>query len=351
MSETSQRLVDSVPQRVLDVLGEHRGRRALYEPLSGNHGDHLIRLGAEEAMRRAGVNFSVDEPNPEVVIVTGGAGMTDIWKIGLERLGELSRAFPEAPLIVMPQTFNYADKAWVGGMLSDRRTPATLFARDVKSQELLESTPWGDAEVRIERDHDMAFTLDDSEWMARQRAACQSKHLLVVERTDAEQASSVGESIRAIGPSWTRVIPAALKMPAKRWIARRRAAETNPSGELAVWSQRVMPGRHPECAGQPMVALDVSHPAYLTFDQFTKLICEASVIVTTRMHVGIFGALLGKPVYLRDAKFGKIRGVYEQSMADTAHVALIDPEAMAAMTDQVDGTGGTGAEDEALAAS
>jgi len=324
VSDTRTMRIGSLPTKVLDALREHRGKRALFDPLSGNHGDHLIRLGAEEAMRRAGVRFSLDETDPEVVIVTGGAGMTDIWKIGLDRLGELSGRHPDAPLIVMPQTFNYADKDAVGRMLQGRRAPATLFARAEAAKALLEQTPWAHDDVRIDIDHDMAFTLDDSDWMAEQRAAGAGKHLLVVERTDAEQASSVGESIRAIGPSWTRYIPAALKMPLKRAIARKRAAETNPAGELAVWAQRTMPERHPECAGQPMVALDVSHPAYVTFDEFCRIVREASVIVTTRMHVGIFGAMLGKPVYLRDAKYKKIRGVYDRSMAEASHVTMLD---------------------------
>ncbi len=55
---------------------------------------------------------------------------------------------------------------------------------------------------------------------------------------------------------------------------------------------------------------------------FSAVDC-ADIIVTDRLHVGISAALLNKEVFLFDNNYGKISGVYEQSMKSMKNVHLL----------------------------
>ena len=56
---------------------------------------------------------------------------------------------------------------------------------------------------------------------------------------------------------------------------------------------------------------------------FLSAIDCADVIITDRLHVGISAALLNKEVFLFDNNYGKISGVYEQSMKQKKNVHLL----------------------------
>ncbi|MBW3609881.1 MAG: polysaccharide pyruvyl transferase family protein [Actinobacteria bacterium] len=79
----------------------------------------------------------------------------------------------------------------------------------------------------------------------------------------------------------------------------------------------------PSLRGLPVYAADISLPWLYSFDQFTKLVARAAAVVTTRLHVGILAALLGKPTWIKPGTFHKIRGIYEFSMAGMDHVRLV----------------------------
>lgn len=48
------------------------------------------------------------------------------------------------------------------------------------------------------------------------------------------------------------------------------------------------------------------------------------IVVTDRLHVSIAAALLGKKVYMIDNKYGKLSGVYKQSLLPFSNVSLVD---------------------------
>ena len=56
---------------------------------------------------------------------------------------------------------------------------------------------------------------------------------------------------------------------------------------------------------------------------FLSAIDCADIIVTDRLHVGISAALLNKEVFLFDNNYGKVSGVYEQSMKQMKNVHLL----------------------------
>ena len=54
----------------------------------------------------------------------------------------------------------------------------------------------------------------------------------------------------------------------------------------------------------------------------------ADVVVTDRLHVGIMSVLLGKEVYLLDNDYGKLSGVYENSLQNRPNVHLMSADCM-----------------------
>ena len=61
---------------------------------------------------------------------------------------------------------------------------------------------------------------------------------------------------------------------------------------------------------------------------FTKLffagIDIADIVVTDRLHVGVSSMLLGKEVFLIDNSYGKVAGVYENSMKQCSRVHYVN---------------------------
>ena len=68
--------------------------------------------------------------------------------------------------------------------------------------------------------------------------------------------------------------------------------------------------------------LDNAYVQMLSELFFSAIDC-ADVIVTDRLHVGISSALLNKEVFLFDNNYGKVSGVYEQSMKQMKNVHLL----------------------------
>lgn len=64
-------------------------------------------------------------------------------------------------------------------------------------------------------------------------------------------------------------------------------------------------------------AADISLPQNHTFEDFGNAVAGASVVVSTRLHVCILAALLGKPfIAVQFAGGNKLSGVFENSLTD-----------------------------------
>jgi exopolysaccharide biosynthesis predicted pyruvyltransferase EpsI len=50
---------------------------------------------------------------------------------------------------------------------------------------------------------------------------------------------------------------------------------------------------------------------------------EVDVVVTDRLHVGVGAALLGKHLVWLDNSYGKVHGVYQNSMAHIPHIHFV----------------------------
>jgi exopolysaccharide biosynthesis predicted pyruvyltransferase EpsI len=62
---------------------------------------------------------------------------------------------------------------------------------------------------------------------------------------------------------------------------------------------------------------------YLGVELFLHAINEVDVVVTDRLHVGVGAALLGKHLVWLDNSYGKVHGVYQNSMAHIPHIHFV----------------------------
>ena len=170
-------------------------------------------------------------------------------------------------------------------------------------------------------DNDMAFHLEDSEWIKKLKNKREQNYLLIVERRDAEGLSGPPDKAVPVPDRFKQWVPMPIKRSIKRWKHERQRADT----PFAHWAKDTSVGRLGLEQDIPVRAIDVSLKGLLTFEQFADIVAGANGVVTTRLHVGILADLLGKATLVvpGDAKYGKIQGIYEYSMTGHPHVELV----------------------------
>jgi len=196
----------------------------------------------------------------------------------------------------------------------------TLFCRERFSLDHLSRDHELPDSCRLLLDHDMAFELHSTDWLKR-LAAESPDHTLIVERTDIEHPDVAFQPDRVRGASLRRWLPGWLKQWLRPLVHRARDHRRSPFRRRC---KQLIDQEFPFAASLPRHYADVSNPGRNTFDMFTNEVAHAAVVLTTRMHVGILAALLGRPTCLFTGPYHKIRGVYEYSLAEMDHVRLLE---------------------------
>jgi len=308
-------------------LAQFRGKRIFFEPLEGNNGDKLIEMGSHTLLQSIDAKLVSNPKQADAIVVNGGAGMTDIWSHGLGTLRKYNSLYADIPLIILPSSFSFT-KTNFASLFCDRKAPAFIYARERYSLQLLENLAFP-TDVRLGLDHDMAFQLNDTSYFKYLQTREAQKHILIVERNDAERVTNTSHQPQK--PNWKRHIPWLVKRPINRhllWKINRRSIAKQ-LGELGLqtefaqeWHQKVLVD-HPEFENLPVFAADISSPALCSFDRFNELIADAAVVVSTRLHVAILAAMLGKPTYIKSGSYHKIQGIFEHSLSERSNVRLV----------------------------
>jgi len=293
------------------AFAEFLGRRAeiptFFEPLGGNNGDELIRMGAEHLMHKLSTRRVQSPGDAELIVINGGGGMNDIWQRGLDDFQRLRSNHPDTEIVIGPSSF-YFEKTDFASLINAGRAPITIFCRERASEALLRDIlPPGIVDTRLS--HDIAFELLDSDWLGSVPRPASGSHVLITLREDRE--AMVGS--RGVGIAAR--LPTPVRVPLKKLHAllKRRSSGSGVS--------RLVASRG-DFGSLPVINADIS--TSVSFDRFVELIGSAALIVTDRLHVSILGCLLGRPVTLLPGAYHKIRGVYEFSMADAPHVELAE---------------------------
>jgi len=293
------------PTAFAEFLGQRLDVPTFFEPLGGNNGDELIRMGAEHLLTKLAISRVASPDEARLIVINGGGGMNDIWRKGLEDFHRLRSTHPDTEIVIGPSSF-YFEQTDFAALIAAGRAPVTIFCRERASERLLHDIlPPGTADVRLS--HDLAFELIDSEWLGFLRSGTAESHVLITLREDRE--GLVGS--RRAGAAAR--LPAPVRAPLKRLHAlyRRKQAGSNLSRLIT---------QRGSFESLPIVNADIS--TSVSFDRFVDLIRSAALIITDRLHVSILGCLLDRGVTLLPGSYHKIRGVHEFSMSDAPHVEL-----------------------------
>lgn len=305
--------------KVSEVLASLRGKSIFFEPVGGNNGDVVIEMGTRELLGQLGIEVHGNKSNAQVILINGNGGLgVELYQPDMPAIKHYAQRFRDKPLVMLPASYHFQNNL-LGDCFRGRTAPAIIFAREQYSYKLLQTQTFS-SDVQIGIDHDMAFNLIGSETIRALQARIAAKHILLVERFDVETATGgKPKEVRAPLP-WKRALPVPIRNLGKKIIHTRRAAQTGFKSSIL---QRLYT-EAPQFKGLPVFAHDISSIIGFTFEQFTQLIVESAVVVTTRLHVGILAALIGKPTYLFTGKapYPKIKGVYEYSLAEMPHVHL-----------------------------
>ncbi|MDR0666890.1 MAG: glycosyltransferase [Campylobacteraceae bacterium] len=252
-----------------------------YIPNSGNIGDMLITSATMQFFDKNKIPYKkYNGRNMQKNIVYSGGG---IWTGDYEQCWIwLLPLFAKARrIIILPSSFNNCKK--LTDIMDER---FVVFCREKRSYVYLNAQKTG---AKIILDHDMAFRMQ--------------KEILYAGITT--------------------------KSDMENNILLRAAAGMTKVGRIAKFMRQDC-----ESAGNYKTDFDLSNIAYCSFtapkeymDFNTKLMLyivdSVDAVITDRLHVGIAAALMSKEVYLLDNSYGKLSGVYEQTMKDNPKVHFV----------------------------
>jgi len=321
---------------VKEFLEGYRGKKVFFDPLSGNWGDLLIKMGSLEVFKKIGLKLIKRPERADLIIINGGAGMTPWWKHGFQVLEYYSSNFQSNPIVVLPSSW-FFDPSNFPVSFGKRTAPLYLYSREPYSFELLKNVKF-EGEVYCGLDHDMAFHLEESSFIKKLKSRNKNRHVLVVERGDVEKSTESGQYVPNLIRLAKTIFPESLRktLPAPvhnffvkpLWFLE-RLFFSQKNRKLAEESLFVKESidyvlkMHPEFAELPIYTADISLQSICSFRCFCLLITQASVVITTRLHVAILSSLFGKPTFLKLGNWHKIKGVYEFSLKKRGNVEII----------------------------
>ncbi|TWT69067.1 polysaccharide pyruvyl transferase family protein [Crateriforma conspicua] len=315
-----------------------KGKRVYFDPLRGNRGDELIVLGIRELLVRQEVTLcnSIDEADH--VLIKGGGAFLDTYESLLNYISELFESCQNKPVTLMPTSFGLSRRS-LEDIVGPRDLPVQVFVRERASLEILQARTKS-PQFSYALEHDTAFYLLGSKFLSQQIRKRSPKHILVVERQDAESLDTTNMGVQKTqqghetAGSYLRVaassmVPDSIKVTGRRLRNLKKIEDTNRQTPFAKLASDFLVSRHPEHSGTPVRFLDASDNTYSTFPQFVSIIRDASIVLTTRLHVGILSAMLGIPTYLVPGVYHKLSGIHSLSMNTWPHVTLL-PRSFAA---------------------
>lgn len=270
-----------------------------FEPLEGNNGDELIQMGMKELFLKHQINPKTEPDDVDIIIINGGGAMNDEWPTGAAQVLErYLEKYPKKRFIVGPSSY-YFKHLDFAAIVNKTETPITLFCREEISYQALLAMPLG-THVKVRLSQDLAFELKGSDFIAEQRTLLNEKVILCAMRKDREGNSGILSKTSA---PW---LPSILRKPLSklrdRLVARKSSDTLTPILASVSSSAETVPVFYRD--------ISVSVP----FEEFCEHIRGAKVIITNRLHIAIFGSLLGKKVHLLPGSYHKIAGVYEYSL-------------------------------------
>ncbi len=293
----------------------------LHFPSSANAGDNAIWLGETTYLRRAGARvvyacevatYSRDRLAARLgqgtILLQGGGNLGDLWSAA-ERLREdVIAAFPDRPIIQLPQTIHFRDAPNLARVrtIFNRHPNLTLLVRDRRSLEFARNEFTASSLLCP----DMAFALGPLRRPGRPRRA-----IVCLLRTDQESVGlAMNQELSALVRLDWRV-----DRPLPGLLTRGIRAATR----LASRQPRALEWAWPTLTGSYGLI------ARLRVARGVRMLSPAACVVTDRLHGHILSLLLGIPHVVLDNSYGKVRSFYETWTAQSDLVDWADSPAEA----------------------
>lgn len=315
--------------RVRSYLEQFRGRPVHRVPLInakgklvGNNGDTLMWLGTDRVERELELDPVDDPERSELIIIGGSGGMLEKMETIPRLFAEVCARFPKTPVCVLPSSYHYPTRP-MSELIGRRQAETMLFCREPFSYQHLTEQQTLPGGCVVELDDDMAFELE-TEPAVSSRKNLQQRTVLMVERTDVEHASVAMQPKKlGVRAQISRKLPDSVKRALYPVLNRARAARSTPFRETC---ERLLHEHHPDLVPVKRDIADVSNVNTCGFDEFCDRIAQAHVVFTTRLHVGIYSAMVGRPTFIFDGVYHKIRGIYDQSLKGRDGITLVPKE-------------------------
>ena len=296
-------------EEVLDPLVTRHPCCALLDfPSSANVGDNAIWLGEVQYLSSRSMRpvYQCDRETyaestlrkrvgDGVILLHGGGNLGDVWEGSQELRERVISSFPSNPIVVMPQTIHFRERANLlrAKRIFDNHGGLTIVARSKRSHEIAKE----EFDCNTVMAPDMAFFMTTPA-----RTSSPTTPILWLQRTDQE---SGGLSI-----------PKAPDVKQVDWVELGRVRQTS-----VTMSQtphlRAAASLAKTAIRTGMRAL--SAPLGKTFDaraqarleRGVRLLSEGQVVITDRLHGHVLCLMLGIPHVLLDNSYGKLRDFYE----------------------------------------
>lgn len=304
-------------EKVCQILGGYS--KVFFDPLYGNNGDQLIEKGTLALFEDIGLRLVESPALSDVIVVNGGAQMTSVWG-GLALLDKYITSY-DKPIVVMPCSFlGDEELRSLSDLVTKYARNVHLFCREQASYERLCSAFADKSKIYLS--HDMAFYLSrdylNNQFRVKKGRACGA---LVVERKDAERSTDIqGEKswkipLKSYLPQW-------LKRPIKSALVIRQGSNT----AFMDSCKAVLRDQYPDILNEKTIYLDISDPSICSMRNFLRLINDAEIVFTTRLHVAITCELYQTRCYLKPTggQFQKNEMVYANSLSQSKYVDLMN---------------------------
>lgn len=310
---------------VSELLSRYAEKRLYLHEVSGNNGDELILHGSRLLLRRSGCEL-VDSPDAADVLLINGGFKSDFWPFANETIREFSEKHPEKPLVVLPSSFLYRETDFAS-LFEGRSAGVVIFAREEPSLRLVRELRFG-CDVEFGLDHDTAFALSETPEIQRLRDIEPDIDALVVERGDAERVSDFREGGVLESTLVKRVasalLPDAVKSRAAMAVGKRRRAQS--AKQLTGFASAALALAESELGralGETLID-DISRRSSCDYAAFCEQIARSRVVISTRLHVAVLAAVLGRRTFIVQGRYHKIPGIYAYSMRDMPHVSMVN---------------------------
>ncbi|MEU4016778.1 hypothetical protein AB0E56_16060 [Microbacterium sp. NPDC028030] len=325
---------------LLDHLSEFRGRRGYLIDAAhgsgkqiGNHGDALMFDVFRRIAQEAGISWVADPADAEILVVRPNGALLEIYTFP-DLLAQELRRLPDIPLVIFPSSafFPTQDPSHI---FEGRSAPVVWVFRERYSFEHIRDSwaPQLEAlNVRLVLDHDVVA--GGNRYVSSLIGSpVREKHVLIAARIDAEAPTGkpmVKSSKSAAGPSRlkraiARMLTKTEPGPVRRLGFRVYNRKRSTTASAALLEKLPAAERSAvEAARGKTVALDASAKHLVSYGEYKRLVRDASIVVTDRLHVALPAAIIGKQVILVEAGYHKLTGVYQQSLTALPNITLIN---------------------------